>query len=82
MTSRRVLNKLAKIMLEGHINTENKISNSFKNIVEVNLKEEKDKETKEIKKDIDVVIKRIKKEKIISPIQIKDIKGSKLNIKK
>ncbi len=77
-----LLNKLAKIMLEGHINTENKISNSFKNIVEVNLKEEKDKETKEIKKDIDVVIKRIKKEKIISPIQIKDIKRNKLNIKK
>jgi hypothetical protein len=43
-------------------------------IVEVNLKEEKDTVTKDIKKSISVEVKKIRKQKIVSPIQIKDLK--------
>lgn len=70
-----LLNKLAKIMLDDDIGKENKISNSFQNIVEVNIREEKDKETKEIKKDIFVEIKKVRKQKVVSPIQIEKVKG-------
>ena len=69
-----LLNKLAKIMLEiNEIKVEKKTIN-IENIVEVDVKEEKDKDTKEIKKELFVEIKKIKKEKIISPIQIKELK--------
>ena len=69
-----LLNKLAKIMLEiNEIRVEKKTIN-IENIVEVDVKEEKDKDTKEIKKELFVEIKKIKKEKIISPIQIKELK--------
>ena len=69
-----LLNKLAKIMLEiNEIKIEKKTIN-IENIVEVDVKEEKDKDTKEIKKELFVEIKKIKKEKIISPIQIKELK--------
>ena len=61
-------------MLEiNEIRVEKKTIN-IENIVEVDVKEEKDKDTKEIKKELFVEIKKIKKEKIISPIQIKELK--------
>jgi ATP-dependent Clp protease ATP-binding subunit ClpB len=65
-----LLNKLAKIMLEDK--KENKSVNE--SIVEVDLLEEKDKDTKEIKKELVVEIKKARKEKIVSPIQMKDLK--------
>jgi len=69
-----LLNKLAKIMLEGDLSSENKNSNSFQNTVTVDIKEEKDKDTKETKKDLFVEIKRIRKQKVVSPIQLEDLK--------
>ncbi|MDQ1281817.1 MAG: ATP-dependent Clp protease ATP-binding subunit ClpB [Patescibacteria group bacterium] len=65
-----LLNKLAKIMLEDK--KENKSVNE--SIVEVDLLEEKDKDTKENKKELSVEIKKVRKEKIVSPIQMKDLK--------
>ena len=58
-------------MLENQNTKENKAT---ENIVEVNLKEEKDTVTKDIKKSISVEVKKIRKQKIVSPIQIKDLK--------
>lgn len=70
-----LLNKLAKIMLdEEFLKEENKNAISTKNIVEVDISEIKDKETKEIKKELNVQIKKVRKQKIISPIQIEDLK--------
>jgi ATP-dependent Clp protease ATP-binding subunit ClpB len=66
-----LLNELAKVMLENQNTKENKAT---ENIVEVNLKEEKDTVTKDIKKSISVEVKKIRKQKIVSPIQIKDLK--------
>lgn len=68
-----LLNKLAKIMLEDNKEVKENKSPS-ESIVEVDLSEEKNKDTKEIKKDLSVEIKKIRKEKIISPIQVGDIK--------
>ena len=65
-----LLNKLAKIMLE----TKKENKSGMDDIVEVDLLEEKNKDTKEIKKELIVEIKKAKKEKIISPIQVRDLK--------
>jgi ATP-dependent Clp protease ATP-binding subunit ClpA len=66
-----LLNELAKVMLD---NQDTKETKGTENIVEVNLREEKDSLTKEIKKSISVEVKKIRKQKIVSPIQIKDLK--------
>jgi ATP-dependent Clp protease ATP-binding subunit ClpB len=65
-----LLNNLAKIMLD---NTKEKRIDT-EEVVEVNLKEEKNKDTKEIKKELVVELKKIKKQKIVSPIQMKELK--------
>ena len=69
-----LLNKLAKIMLE----TKKENKSGIDEIVEVELLEEKDKDTKAnnnlVKKELSVEIKKAKKEKIVSPIQVRDLK--------
>lgn len=70
-----LLNKLAKIMLDGDLTKENKVSNSFQNTVEVDVRDIKNKETKENKKDLFVEIKKVRKQKVISPIQVEGVKG-------
>ena len=54
-----ILNNLANLLLEVRDEKEN-----LENVVEVSLKEEKNKETKEIKKSLEVNFKQIKKSKI------------------
>lgn len=75
-----VLNKLAKIMLETNTSTSsvNNKNNNSESVVEVDLLEEKNKDTKAnnnlVKKELSIEIKKAKKEKIISPIQVRDLK--------
>lgn len=69
-----VLNELARDLLEFDFS---KTSLSYENVVEVDLKEEKEKNSKEVQKSLSVDIKKVKKEKIISPIQAENIKEKK-----
>lgn len=69
-----VLNELARDLLEFDFS---KTSLSYENVVEVDLKEEKGKNSKEVQKSLSVDIKKVKKEKIISPIQAENIKEKK-----
>lgn len=72
-----LLNKLAKIMLENNQEKSLKVSLSYQNIVEVSLKEIKNnKLDKKDNQELIVELKRIKKDKdkIISPIQIENLK--------
>jgi len=69
-----VLNELARDLLEFDFS---KTSLSYENVVEVDLKEDKEKNSKEVQKSLSVDIKKVKKEKIISPIQAENIKEKK-----
>lgn len=69
-----LLNKLAKIMLDADLTSDKKSHQTNQNIVEVSIREEKNKDTKEIKKELIVELKKLKKQKIISPIQVENIK--------
>jgi ATP-dependent Clp protease ATP-binding subunit ClpA len=65
-----LLNKLAKIMLENTPNTKSDI----KKVVEVDLESVPARGSSETKKELIVELKKIKKQKIVSPIQIKELK--------
>lgn len=69
-----VLNELARDLLEFDFS---KASLSYENVVEVDLKEDKEKNSKEVQKSLSVDIKKVKKEKIISPIQAENLKENK-----
>ncbi|MEI6352419.1 MAG: AAA family ATPase [Candidatus Nomurabacteria bacterium] len=69
-----LLNELAKVMLDAGEVKDSK-GNIPESIVEINLKEDKDQITKEIKKSLSLEIKKVKKQKIVSPIQIEEIKS-------
>ena len=67
-----LLNKLARKMLEASQNKKKTNNTSFENLVEVSLKANKDKT-----KELQVELKTIRKPKIVSPIQVKDLKKDK-----
>ena len=64
-------------MLEANTSASVVNKNNSESIVEVDLLEEKNKDTKEIKKELSVEIKKVRKEKIVSPIQVSDLKNKK-----
>lgn len=67
----RLLNKVANLMLaDTNLEKDNKGSLNHNYVVEVDLKEIKDKDTKQLVKDLSVEIKKVRKEKVISPIQV------------
>lgn len=69
-----LLNELAKDLLEYDFS---KTSIGFENIVEVKLLEEKKKNSKKVNKKLNVEIKKVRKKKIVSPIQAEDLKENK-----